>query len=681
LQKSTNDEIIGIANSIADEIFEELDDEAKIVLRGDCNLYFVPILVALQNAGMHEKIDTYFMERFKNGSSIELLLLYPEIAIFSTPKIEMFKAWFLACEESINTQTDWYRLDFNRFAKYFPHELQCESISEWFFRRMYYLIRNGGQGMEIADKFLFVVLKFKSPPPEIKELVKERFITALNNNDIQQINSGGLNDPIEIGRIELHQLMIILFPESYDLFVFSVHAFEEEYEDAVKSLLIFNRVYDLTSLLRIREISRDNHFHYHETLISIMIKVHLENRSTTALWEDNQIAVEDHLYWTLILYRNNPDLSYKPLISFFEYIFEKSHIPDAILRNLLIGNAHSINGVFECDLAIVLTIFKNRPVPEVLNTRLSMYTEVFEKIPLELQLVWLEFYIHHDIPFPIEVQLCDLVSKYSESEQLNQVLRFVYFLYKGKELPMKLRAELKALPQRGFRGEWKAHFFISVTDIGTEQKFNRVITLTLLQHIRNYLRLSSHEGTTYTELTDLKDFFTYIDKTKDLYAIEQLKIILYELFFDDEQERTMKEVLQVFVFIGHFLEDTVINSLPEKLRSGLIDSIEKKIESGSGYLSTRPKGERQSVRNVFYRKILKSFEEKVRYLNLHIKVLDKLERPFYNQIAPLLPDPDILIINKGVIASSWTNTSNNRKIYSNFFGRCEIYHRSELSQI
>ena len=117
MQKSIKAEIIVIANSITDEIFAEPDNITKIVLRGDCNSYFVPIIVALQNAGMNEKIDSYFMERFQNGCGMQLLLLYPEVAILSTPKIEIFKAWFLACEDSINKQTDWYRLDFNRFAK------------------------------------------------------------------------------------------------------------------------------------------------------------------------------------------------------------------------------------------------------------------------------------------------------------------------------------------------------------------------------------------------------------------------------------------------------------------------------------------------------------------------------------------------------------------------------------
>lgn len=702
MQKSTNDEIIVIANSIADEIFEELDDEDKIVLRGDCNLYFVPILVALQNAGMHEKIDTYFMKRFKNGGSKELLLLYPEIAIFSPPKIEIFKAWFA----SKNTKYGWGYGDISEISKYISHALRDESTSDWFFRNIYFRI-DGDRTWDKGYEILFEVIKFKSPPSDIKELIKVRFSAAMNNYKIQQVDKrtkaprGEQTDQITYERFNLHTVMIILFPENYDLFLFRftelgteftflATRFEERYEDAIKSTIGFRKVDDLLYFLKTNEINRDNHLYYHDYLIGVIIKVHLENRSAVESWEDFQIAVGDHLYRTLNFYRSNPDLSYEPLISLFNYVFEKSQIPYAILSNLLIGNVHSIAEVYDCDLAIVLTIFKDRQVPEKLKRRLTSKSAIFENLSLNLQLLWLEFYTDREIPLELELHIPRMISTYCDSELINEVLKSVHHLYRNKKLPDDLRVQLKEIPKHGKTSVWVALIFCSTINIDKDKKFNKVVTEIMLGEIKGYFCLLDVQ-TTNDQIGNLKRFLNYLHRTNDLLTIEQLKNFLYEtLFFKrpslvDEVNRSRA---------GYFIvlaRSDVIESFPEVLRLGLVRAIEGELQK-SGYRESRyfPI---MDMRNTIYRKIIKSIEEKNKYLKFHFKLLEKLSNLYWDEVSPLSPDSELLIISFDMIPYLYFSKNkdrmffrnflkhNDRKFYSDFFGACEIHHRSELSQI
>lgn len=693
MQKSIKAEIIVIANSITDEIFAELDDITKIVLRGDCNSYFVPIIVALQNAGMNEKIDSYFMERFQNGCGMQLLLLYPEVAIFSTPKIEIFKAWFLACEDSINTQNDWFLEDIGNLSKYIIHALQYQSISDWFFRIIFTWIE-GNRTYIIGYEILLEVIKIKDPPPDIIDKFKERFSAAMNNYNIHQVDNrpkppkGGLLDRRAIERIKLHKIMIILFPEYYTLFLFCLEEPKRKYEDAIKSLI--GRLKDdyLIWLLKTNEINRDNHLYYHDYLTGVIIKIYLEDRSAVEHWEDFQIVIEDHLYKTLNFYRNNSDLSYEPLISLYNYIFEKSQIPDTILGLLLIEQVPSIAGVYECDLALVLTIFKNRQVPEKLKRRLNDKLTFFENLSLNLKLMWIEFYAYREIPLELELHISRMISTYCDSELINDVLKSVHHLYKNKKLPNDLRIKLKEIPKHGIAGVWVALIFSSIINFDKDQQFNRVVAQILLGQIENYHIKTFYAKTGYDQISDLKSFLNFISRTNDLQSFNHLKNILYKTFFSMEPWNSIQEINPRVFFIGQLFKDDVIESFPEELRSLLINDIADKLQK-SGYMEFQELVENISLINIVYRRLLKSIEEKNKYLKLHIKSLEKLNFAFWRRISPLSPDSDILIIpvlkmaHFPVLKMTHLPFSKDKenKIYSNFFGQCEIHHRSELSQI
>lgn len=670
--KMIRDEMLSIVDSMLAEFFDELRNSVKTDLRGELQPYFLPVFRALQQVGRDKEIEENFRLLFEENSSMELLLLYPEVAKAAPPEIESFKAWFRAFERSINKEGHWYIQDMNGIFIYLIHVLHSPNIASWFFNEISLMIILGGNPRNFAYKFLLAVADSFTIPEQLQETVKEIFETNLR---LRYERESWTNDTFSYmlhnDRIHIDLLVLRLFPGIYSPFVFNVTGFEEDFEKAViksGNTMLLLPYFDEVHL------SRENHEHLYRSLLRILMKINLESRVYSEIWQHNQLAIEDHLYWTLSFYRENCSLTYKPLIDLFEYLFGDSEIPPVIARGLLESNANEY-GFHECDLALVLSYYKKREILPHLKERVTASLENFPKMPFTLKIMTLDYLRQREgLPQNILDEILKMIYTVTDG-RLNELLYAIEDMYKGKELPGQIIKPLMNLPDTGVTGTIKASIFCGTITLVDDTAFNKWVTDVMLKSIREYF----YESFQFVRLRDIKSFLSFLIRTDNHDAVYQLKQIINDAIFAIDAG-SMVELNPRLLFIAHLLDDNTIAAFPESLRAGIISALENQ-RLLSVYNGSKQFVEAMSLQNAFYRKLLKSPDEMIRYLVIHLKLLDKIDRGFFRKIAPLSPDPNLLIIQKDKRWSTQPNLHGSREVTTDLFGKCMLLYRSELAQI
>lgn len=670
--KMIRDEMLSIVDSMLAEFFDELRNSVKTDLRGELQPYFLPVFRALQQVGRDKEIEENFRLLFEENSSMELLLLYPEVAKAAPPEIESFKAWFRAFELSIKREGTWYVKDLEGIFKYLIHVLNNGNIASWFFNEINLMIILGGNPRNFAYKLLLAITDSFTIPEQLQETVKEIFETNLRlRYERESWTIDTFSYMLHNDRIHIDLLVLSFFPGIYSPFVFNVTGFEEDFEKAViksGNTMLLLPYFDEVHL------SRENHEHLYRSLLRILMKINLESRVYSEIWQHNQLAIEDHLYWTLKFYRDNRDLSYKLLIDLFEYLFGDSEIPPVITRVLLESNANEY-GFHECDLALVLSYYKKREIPPHLKERVTASLENFPKMPFTLKIMTLDYLRQREgLPQNILDEILKMIYTVTDG-RLNELLYAIEDMYKGKKLPDQIIESIMNLPDTGVTGTIKASIFSGTVSLVNDRAFNKWVADTMMQSIREYF----YESFQFIRLRDIKSFLSFLIRTDNHDAVDQLKQIINDAIFAIDAG-SMVELNPRLLFIVHILHDNTIAAFPESLRAGIISSIDNQ-NLESMYPESKQFVEAMSLQNAFYRKLLKSPDEMIRYLVIHLKLLDKIDRGFFRKIAPLSPHSDILIIQKENGYITKPCPSGSREVTTDLFGKCMLLYRSELAQI
>ncbi|KAA0237037.1 MAG: hypothetical protein EDM72_15755, partial [Chlorobiota bacterium] len=387
--KMIRDEILSIVDSMLAEFFDELRNSVKTDLRGELKPYFLPVFRALQQVGRDKEIEENFRLLFGENCSMELLLFYPEVAKAAPPEIESFKAWFRAFERSINEEDHyWYLQDLYGIFIYLIHVLHSPNIASWFFNEIKLMIILGGNPRNFAYMLLLAAADSFAIPKQLQEIVKEIFETNLRlRHERENWTIDTFSYMLHNDRIHIDLLVLRFFPGIYSPSVFYVTGFEDDFE---KAIIKSGNTVLIQPYFEEVPLSWENHEHLHKSLLRVLIKVNLESRVFTEIWQHNQLAIEDHLYWTLKFYRDSWGLSYEPLIDLFEYLFGNSEIPPVITRILLESNENEY-GFHECDLALVLSYYKKREIPPHLKEKVTASFENFPKMPFTLKIKALNY--------------------------------------------------------------------------------------------------------------------------------------------------------------------------------------------------------------------------------------------------------------------------------------------------